>query len=309
MKTSISFLSLMLLNALACATIHAQQVADPNFNPRIDKPGYGAGRGPVVMLDEAHFNFHTAEGRYKPFADLLRRDGYRVLPFKAKFSKESLKEGNILVIANALAERNEQDWSLPTPSAFTDEEIASVREWVRGGGSLFLIVDHMPMPGAAEKLGAAFGVKWVNGYAIDPASNGPMIFKRADGSLADHAITNGRDSSERIDSVATFTGSAFRAEGALPLLTFKGDIVSLLTTVAGEFKPDTPRVDVKNWQQGAALSFGKGRVALFGEAAMFSAQLAGPGRDPMGMNDPVASQNYRLLLNVLHWLSGLLEKR
>ncbi|HKG23333.1 MAG TPA: DUF4350 domain-containing protein, partial [Blastocatellia bacterium] len=99
MKTSISFLSLMLLNALACATIHAQQVADPNFNPRIDKPGYGAGRGPVVMLDEAHFNFHTAEGRYKPFADLLRRDGYRVLPFKAKFSKESLKEGNILVIA------------------------------------------------------------------------------------------------------------------------------------------------------------------------------------------------------------------
>lgn len=47
-------------------------------------------------------------------------------------------------------------------------------------------------------------------------------------------------------------------------------------------------------------------VAAFGEAAMFSAQV-GSDREPMGMNDPEADQNYQFVLNVMHWLSGLLE--
>jgi hypothetical protein len=101
------------------------------------------------MVDEAHFNFHTAEGRYQPFSELLRRDGYVVKPSRLKFSKVSLRDGQILVIANPLAERNRTDWSLPTPSAFSDEEIEAVRDWVKGGGSLLLIADHMPFPGAA----------------------------------------------------------------------------------------------------------------------------------------------------------------
>jgi hypothetical protein len=51
------------------------------------------------------------------------------------------------------------------------------------------------------------------------------------------------------------------------------------------------------------VKIGKGRVAVFGEAAMFSAQLGGPNRIPVGMNSPDADQNYRLLLNVMHWLT------
>ena len=56
------------------------------------------------------------------------------------------------------------------------------------------------------------------------------------------------------------------------------------------------------------MEVGKGRVAIFGEAAMFSAQLAGPEKVPMGMNNPVAKQNPQFLLNVMRWLSGLLQK-
>jgi hypothetical protein len=52
------------------------------------------------------------------------------------------------------------------------------------------------------------------------------------------------------------------------------------------------------------LAFGRGRVAVFGEAAMFSAQLAGPERRPMGMNAPEAPQNPRFLLNLVRWLAG-----
>lgn len=288
------------------ASLRAQQVADPNFNPKIDHPQFPADRGPVVMLDEAHFNFHTVEGRYKPFAELLRRDGYRVMPFKDKFSRDTLKGLRILVIANALAERNQQDWSLPTPSAFSNEEIKAVQGWVKEGGSLMLIADHMPMSGAAEKLAAVFGARWNNGFAVIENVRGPMVFKRSDGSLAAHPITDGRTADERVDEVATFTGSAFQVgKDARPLFVFGSDVISLMPAVAWEFKPDTPRVSVKGWCQAAVLRYGKGRVALFGEAAMFSAQLAGANSQPVGMNAPVARQNYKLLLNTLHWLSGL----
>src|SRR5512145_1182868 len=92
------------------AAVKAQQVPDPDFKPPIEKNAYAEGKGPVVLIDEAHFNFHTASGRYQSFADLLRRDGYVVQASKEKFGKESLKAGKILVIANALSERNAVNW-------------------------------------------------------------------------------------------------------------------------------------------------------------------------------------------------------
>ncbi|MBC7929547.1 MAG: DUF4350 domain-containing protein [Rubrivivax sp.] len=288
-----------------CAVARAQQVADPDFKPAIARPAYRQGRGPRVLLDEAHHNFHTATGRYQPFAELLRRDGYVVEASAKPFNRESLKGARVLVIANALAERNIEDWSLPNPSAFTDEEIEAVREWVRRGGSLLLIADHMPMGGAAEKLGAAFGVRWNNGFALVKNQQGPLVFRREDSSLKDHAITRGGAAGEKIERVATFTGSAFQiGEGAEPLLVFDERVVSLMPQVAWQFTPETPEVSVKGWAQGATLRFGKGRVALFGEAAMFTAQLAGPNRTRVGMNAPEAKQNPQFLLNVLHWLSG-----
>lgn len=294
---------------LSGAAVQAQQAADPDFKPPIEKPAYAEGKGPVVLIDEAHFNFHKASGRYQSFADLLRRDGYVVQSSKEIFSKESLKAAKILVIANALSERNGSNWNPPFDPSFTGEEIAAVREWVNQGGSLMLIVDHFPMPATAGKLAEAFGVRIHNGYAVDPdAPPGPLVYKREDKSLADHPITRGRSEKERVDSVATFTGSAFQIERGDPILTFLGAEAVSYTPKAFGQRPDkdTPRVSIKGWRQGAVMKAGKGRVAVFGEAAMFSAQLAGPQKAPMGMNAPIAKQNPQFLLNVAHWLSGLL---
>jgi hypothetical protein len=106
----------------------------------------------------------------------------------------------------------------------------------------------------------------------------------------------------------TFTGSAFQVDGsAQSLLVLDSSQVLLIPETAWQFKPETPRLSAVGWLQGATLKFGKGRVAVFGEAAMFSAQLAGPNRQPVGMNSPQAPQNYRFLLNVMHWLLGLLD--
>ena len=52
------------------------------------------------------------------------------------------------------------------------------------------------------------------------------------------------------------------------------------------------------------MNFGKGHVVVLGEAAMLSAQLAGPNGNPFGMNRP-GIDNRQLALNIMHWLSGL----
>ncbi len=296
------------LGILFAASICAQQVPDSSFQPNVGRPLFAVDSGPIVMLDEAHYNFHTASGRYYSFAKLLRLDGYRVIPSGCAFDPDSLARGQLLVIANALNERNAQEWSLPTPSAFTPDEIEAVRSWVEAGGSLLLIADHMPFPGAAEDLASAFGFKLNNGFA-GKAENpgGDDYFRRADGLLADHPITQGRDSSERIDSVVSFTGQAFQIDSATTgLMRFGDGMVSYMPSVAWQFSDSTPKVDIKGWWQAGVKEYGKGRVAVFGEAAMFSAQLAGPDRRPVGMNKPEAPQNPQFLLNLIHWLTRVI---
>lgn len=287
----------------------AQQVADTTFLPPIVSPAFETGSGPTVLVDEAHFNFHTAGGRYLPFANLLRRDGYIVVASSSRFTAELLAGADILVISNALAERNSEDWSLPTPSAFDSDEIEAVLGWVAAGGSLLLVADHMPFPGAAEELAASFGVWFGNGFAIGPEQGrAPMVFRRSDGSLGDHPVTNGREPRERVDSVATFMGQAFRVpRRSAQLLTLPSPSVLLLPVRAWQFSDSTPRMRADGLAQGALLRHGNGRVAVFGEAAMFSAQTDGQRRSPMGMNSPEAAENPQFLLNLMHWLSGILD--
>ena len=86
------------------------QRADPNFDTKVAQPAYGGDRHPAVLFDEAHHNFHTAGGRYKPFAELIASDGYQVIPNREKFSREVLQKGDILVIANASGPRA---WASP----------------------------------------------------------------------------------------------------------------------------------------------------------------------------------------------------
>jgi hypothetical protein len=149
-----------------------------------------------------------------------------------------------------------------------------------------------------------------NGFAVDSTEQESRFrFSRANGRLADHAITNGRGREERVDSVDSFTGQAFRlmAADAQPLLTLAPGTVLLMPEVAWQFSSLTPRMRADGLLHGAVLRHGRGRVAVFGEAAMFSAQLAGPSRAAMGMNDPTAPQNVQFLLNVLHWLTGVID--
>lgn len=308
MRTFILFFALVFPSFL-----FSQQVADTSYNPAIPRPEYPFGKGPVIFIDEGHYNFHTKNGRYSTFARLLERDGYVVKEYQGQFERNELNKGKILVISNALNKVNEENWYLPTPSAFTKTEIETVRNWVNSGGSLFLIADHMPMAGAAKELAAEFGFEFSNGFVFDSlmlkeGRGNPAVFSINEKTLFESAVTNGRDPSEKVSKVTTFTGQGFKIpQNAIPVLIFSDQYVDLLPDTAWVFSDKIPSFNVKGWSQGAYKRSGKGRVAVFGEAAMFTAQLAGPEKRRVGMNSEDAPENFQLLLNIIHWLDGKMD--
>lgn len=291
------------------------QIPDKSLNPRISNPVYAVGQGPVVCLDEGHNNFHTLDNRFWAFGELLRRDGYVVEATKSKFTADVLHPCSILVIANAQLEGDWDTYPYPTPSAFTPEEIAIVQNWVQEGGALLLIADHMPLAGVAQALAAAFKVELNNGFALkeyedeskrDAAFDMQTIFRIQDLTLAQHAITEGRTPEESVSYVRSFTGQAFLApEAAEPILILPQDFISLMPEKAWQFGSDTKRIPVGGWLQGAVMKYGAGRTAFFGEAAMFTAQLS--DLKPVGLNAQQAEQNSQFVLNLMHWLSGVLN--
>ena len=311
MKTKLAIVvgTVLCFNGLALA----QQVPDQSFRPPVTNPAYALGAGPTVCLDEGHNNFHTLDGRFWAFGELLRRDGYEVIASASRVVSEVLLQCEILVISNA--QPISGDWNsypYPTPSAFTEGEIQAVYDWVEGGGNLLLIADHMPLAGAAIELAAVFGVDFTDGFAVDgfdeETFNRPTIFRIEDRTLRPNIITTGRNNDESVTSIRTFIGQAFQAPPtALPLLVLPPSFISLMPERAWQFDSETRRLPVGGWLQGAVMQVDSGRAAFFGEAAMFSAQISGPERNPMGMNAPMAEQNYQFVLNLMHWLSGVLN--
>jgi lacto-N-biose phosphorylase-like protein len=292
----------------------------PLSTSQVARPAFAAGQGPVVAIDERHHNTHTyATDSFRGLLELLSGDGYRVRPFTDSISSSSLRGVDVLVISGP------GGWSGPEESLSTNE-VTQLLQWVRQGGSLLLILDHMPAPRHGASFAAALGVgSWHDGYAqvempdsrlvsaivfwradsypagapaIGPTGpRGGTGYQGADATLAKHPITEGRNADERVRRVATFGGSAFRPPaGATPLLTLPERAVSLTPPLTPNALPDinasTPRTRVGGWLQGAVTNVSKGRVALFGETGLFS---GGPAAD-----------NRQFVLNVTHWLSGLL---
>jgi hypothetical protein len=301
----------LLMSFCLYTSLRAQQVPDFSYQPAIKKAAYPTGKGPVVLIDEAHNNFHTIATRYHAFARVLSEDGYQVKPYTQAFSVSGLKDASILVIANAIHESNTNNWTLPTPSAFTKDEITTIHEWVKNGGSLFLIADHMPFPGASHDLAQTFGFTFYNGFATDttsglfPGNKRELdVFIKSNETLKDVPVDRTlRSEYTPVDSIATFTGQAFEIPpNAISILTFDDRYKILLPDTAWKFSQQTKRIPIKGFSQGAVLSYGKGRVAVFGEAAMFTAQLKGSEKIPFGLNSPDARQNLTFLLNIIHWL-------
>ncbi|HSG40960.1 MAG TPA: DUF4350 domain-containing protein [Thermoanaerobaculia bacterium] len=298
--------------AFLAAPILQAQENDATFDTSVTCPAYAAGVGPRLLIDEAHRNLHTVQGRYASFAQVARNDGYRVESWTKAFVTGELPEKAILVIANAQGEEK------PTDPAFQPDEILALRQWVESGGSLFLIADHAPFGTAAQTLAEAFGIRMIDGHVRDVQHQatglpGPFFleFTQASGLLGDHAILRGRSQSEQIRRVVTFAGQALSATPPAVVLLRLGDKAE---SVANPNGADSTVQPVGGSAQAVAVEIGKGRVVVAGEAGLFGAQIirgeaarrAGLQETlRFGMNHP-GTDDRQLLLNVLHWLSGLL---
>lgn len=303
----------LLLAVLAAGC--AGQSVDRSFEPQVDAPSWAA-PGPTLCVDEAHHNSHTARGLYRPFAELARRDGYRVRRLGERLGGGVPPECRVLVIVNAAGGKTYKLFGLNLPtksrerrpeSAFTPGEIDAIVRWVAGGGGLLLVADHYPYGASAARLGRALGVEMSGGFTeaanVDsarPRDRSQLAFSRANGLLAAHPITDGRSDRERVHRVVTFTGQSLAAARGTPLL--------LLGDSAVDYVPPPPVFQPRpaaGRAQAVALALGAGRAVVFAEAAALTAQVDDEGR-AFGMQVP-GNDNRRLALNVLHWLSGLLE--
>jgi len=292
----------IVLAVAALLLIPFGQRVDPDYRPAVAEPRWAATH-PIVCIDEAHWNAHTADGRYRPLADLLRADGYEVRRHRGRFAAESLAGCRILVVANAAGGDRFKIGPINLPikrggergdPAFTASEVTLLRSWVERGGALLLVADHAPFGEAARSLGAAFGIGMGGGFVEVPSgsparSGSELQFTGVNGLLRPHPITAG------LSRVVTFTGQS---------LTGAGDPLLLLPPDAIEYVPPGPAlrpVPAGGHRQGAALAFGAGRVAVLGEAGMLTAQIDDGGAT-MGMNVP-GNDNEAFARNLFHWLA------
>ena len=290
--------------------LNSQQIIDSSFTYNIKKPAYPLNKGPIIYIDEYHNNDMSLSNKMFPLIEVLKNDGYRIHPFNWSLNESSLENVKLLVIIGALHKTNVNNWKLPTPSAFSDVEIEIVLSWIKEGGDLLLVADHMPFPGAVKRLSSRLGVDWYNGFVIDSINWGMSIFSTREGTLKNHSLLKGRFPDEKVDWVATYYGSGFKLKDTTITGLFSFDnsnIVSYQTQEAWKMYSYTPTTASNKLFQAATLTYGKGRVAIIGEASLFSAQLVGKDKNPVGINFQNNNQNLQFVLNLFHWLSRVID--
>lgn len=277
----------------------SQQQPDLDYIPKINQPLFEPGKGPVMLVDGGHNNFHTLTEGFAPFGKVAEMDGFIVKDMPGDIKPEQLKDAKILVIANALNEKNVDSWQQPVLPAFTPGEVAAIKEWVWNGGRLFLVADHMPFAGAAAMLAKPFGFSFNDGFALRKPKRKFDVFSFADRTLKHCELT---DMHGTVDSIVTFTGQAFAIpDSAISVITLDSNYKVLLPEMAWEFNSNMEIVPAEGMSQLAYARYGSGKVAVAGEAAMFTAQRAGDIK--IGLNSDFAPNNLQLLRNILEWLA------
>lgn len=292
----------ILLLVFPCITA-AQQQPDTLFQVNITSPHYDGNSSPIISIDGLHNNLHQVDTNFSPFAKLAQKDGYTV---NGLTSFSNLEGVDVLVIANAINEKNMGNWQRPIYPAFAKDEIEKIVDYVQKGGSLLLIADHMPFAGAASNLASAFGFDFCDGFAqLAEKEKNQDVFSTENKRLLKSILTDG-SWGNKIDKIISFTGSSFTIpKKAHGILQFQKDDICLIPEVAWQFDEYTERLGIDGNYQGAIMKYGKGKIAVFSEAAMFTAQsITQNGYTfKVGFNSGFDHQNVEFIRNLLYWLS------
>jgi len=278
---------------------------DPEFDSSVEMPKYSKATGPKILLDNAHHNFMVQWDFIKPFADLAKSDGYRIVVDTLKFTPEYLTKFDIVVIITALPFDFTTKTEVTNEYTFTREEINNLHSWVDKGGSLLVFSEHAPFDQAINPLLSKFGIESSIGYTIDPdnhmtnASEGWIVFSNENGLLnTKHPIIKGKNESEKINRLVTFGGSSLTGKEYSSLLQLSESSVNKVhSTGVGPIGQGN--------SQCLAGKVGNGKIVALGDSNGFIAMLFNQedgSKQAAGMN----TKNYdwkQFVLNTLHWLS------
>jgi ketosteroid isomerase-like protein len=278
--------------SLYSGNLFCQTVVDTSHFYTFFHPLFQTSTKPKILIDGQHNNFHQKAGRYAPLNNILEEAGFQTDINTKNFEDLSeLQNIDILVIANAIHQKNLGNWNNPTHSGFSKKEIANIQTWVKNGGSLLLIADHMPFAGAAADLATSFDITLLNGFTGIQQTWPPNSFSVKE--------TNQHEVYKKYfytDSVATFTGSAVKfPDKKYSILHFNATDSIYLCDTAWVFNKNTNVIPLKDYSQGGMMPFGRGKVAVFCEAAMFTAQISNGTK--VGFSAPSAKGNLHFILN------------
>jgi hypothetical protein len=292
--------------------------ADTGYVPRIATRMWPSG-GPVVAIDDAHWNEYTATRGYVPFAKLLQEDGYVVVTRGNVASANVLASAKVVVIANALGFRGvirqvgrlaKMNLEGLAADAFSDAEVAALESWVSNGGSLLLVADSTPAGRAVQSLAERFGVTMRDRMVFDPdhADRGEtsnIVFTQASRTIGSHQLIGPPGRPASVDRVVTFDGQALEGPPhAVKLLMFSGTAYETTWPNPG---PDA-RTPVPGLAQALLLYHGKGRVVVLGDAELLTSRI----QNPTGMAERIGlqwagSDNEQFVRRIMGWLSGAVE--
>ncbi|MFC2103742.1 hypothetical protein ACFLS4_00125 [Bacteroidota bacterium] len=222
------------------------------------------------------------------------------------FTQEKLKGVDLLIIANAMVDKDKT-------SAFLKEEILVLNEWIKKGESLLLITDHDPFGSAASELAKSLGVGMASVWTVDTlrvnkaiGKNTWLEYNRENGGLGQHSILRIDKPGSAVNRVITFTGQSLSYDS-----TWKS-ILQLSESAQNYYErsdakslssdPSTS-YSVPGQSQLIACDYGDGRIVIAGEAAMFTTQEVRIFfKTYRGGFDYDGYDNKQFVLNIIHWL-------
>ena len=273
---------------------------------------------PRVGVDATNSLVETIDWKLHGFAELLRADGYIVesvvTPYDELACEIDLNQCGFLQELAGF-----DSFVLSNPSGLNPLSVGeanAILGWLDGslacstppcdGRSLLLNVDHLPLTMYAVNLTTALGLDWLDVFTGEPVFDGAATANQT--LHTSHVVARGLATANEVGSFRVWGGSA------IDPLTSSATLSPVMSFEAGAPIEDELGViipDTEGLIHAATMEYGTGRVFLSGDIASLTAQNSFACDTlpciitPVGIS-VLEYDNLELVLNAMHWLSGLL---
>ncbi len=251
-----------------------------------------------ILFDNAHSQTAgnadwTITGGFSDFANDLKKLGYTVEQFGNDETGSNQKDDDNKITYNDL--KNYTVYVIPEPNIpFTSQEKRDIIDYIKNGGNVFFIADHM---GADRNNNGWDAVEIFNGFLkgthrIETSTEysddfvGKLGFRFREVNYSEHPITNIKDSpiTKDVKEVGEWSGST--------------EYIIDKTTVHGA-------IYLKDENKGPYVlygNYGKGRFVAIGDSSPIDDGSGAPHNKLYdGYND---YNDARLCINIINWLAN-----